>query len=296
MGDHRPRVGQSPHAVVIPPVRSLSRSSYAGSTVSRQEEGRHGEPSQQGHHSATYHARADSRESHSMRHLSDLDRTLQSSKHLAPLPISSFPPADDRQFAFSDRYPHNTGTLSDTSGRHPSVPPPQRPASSHTVQQLSRSQPPPSPPASRGAQSVHDSHPAPPNRVRYSPAIYHSPQPLSPPASRGQTYPAPPRPPFHAALAAANGPVRSRSRTSIQSDYCPDDVRRPSTTPSDQGDDASSPEDEGNASSERAPGHGGLPLQRPKRTRVLMTHVQQQRLGTLWKRVGSTSSASPRKC
>jgi hypothetical protein len=292
MGDHRPRAGHSPHAVVSPLSRSLSRGSHAGSAVSRREEGRHGESSQHGQHyvgynadAAAYHTRSDSRENHSPRFAPEADRSSQSSRYLAPPPQSSMLRADDRQFAFSDRYSNITGALSGTSGRHPSVPPPQRPMSSHATSQLSRSQPPPSPPASRGAHPVHTASPVRPTRARYSPAEYRSPRPLSPPASRGEIFPLPPRPNFHSASTASHDIDRSRSRTSVHSDYSPNHTRRPSTTPSDQADDASSLGDEGNASSELASAHGGPTLQRPKRTRVLMTHVQQQRLGTLWKRV-----------
>ena len=42
------------------------------------------------------------------------------------------------------------------------------------------------------------------------------------------------------------------------------------------------------ASSEPGPG-GSSTLQRPKRSRVLMTHTQQQRLNLLWKRVSSAA-------
>ena len=40
------------------------------------------------------------------------------------------------------------------------------------------------------------------------------------------------------------------------------------------------------------PAAEGPALQRPKRTRVLMTHLQQHRLGALWKKVDLTGDVA----
>lgn len=295
MGDHRPRVGYSPGAVVSPPETSTTRNNRGGAVVSRQEEGRYGESSRHGQQVGFHPTRTDVPDAHSSRYALEYDRGSHPSRQIAPPPGVAYTSADDRQFAFSDRYISNSAAISSSSGRHPSVPPPQRPVSSHIGLQSSRSQPPPSPPSSRGAHPAHAPHSTNDSQDRYSPAHYYPSRPLSPPASRGEGYTASPRPEFYPS-AAERVMDRSHSRTSIHSDdKSAGRARASSPTPSDQADDdVSSSRERDNASSEPPSGHGGPTLQRPKRTRVLMTHVQQQRLGTLWKRVCLTISVSPK--
>ena len=218
------------------------------------------------------------------------ERPAPPKRHLAPPPLAPYlPPVDDRQFAFSGNaarsYPELRAAhppLSSLSGRNPSVPPPQRPAPSHIPPPPGRSQPPPSPPSSRGYTA--GSHYVAPPASRYSPVNeYRSHRMLSPPGSRGDHYPVPPRSSHRPALLDEMG--RSHSQTSHHSSgFSAPQMRRVSMSPSLGGSDHDD-ELDGRDQSASEPAAEGPALQRPKRTRVLMTHLQQHRLGALWKKV-----------
>lgn len=231
--------------------------------------------------------------------------SLSSSRPLAPpaLPTQHYP-SDDRQFAFTERYieSHRSSTTTLSSGhasRDPSVPPPQRPPTSQLPppSQYSRSHPPPSPPSSRGTFSSISSstHPSIDPR-RYTPASTSTgswerrgERLPSPPASRGDLYPAPPRS-SHRQSGLPYEMTRTTSQSSHRSGHSASRTAgRISLSPSlgSEGE-----EDESTIAHDhnRSDADGVPRLRRPKRTRVLMTHVQQHRLGVLWKRVRSTQN------
>jgi len=220
-------------------------------------------------------------------------------RHLAPPPLAPYlSPLDDRQFAFSGsggRSYHESRaahpSLSSLSGRNPSVPPPQRPAPSHIPPPPGRSQPPPSPPASRGAYAANAHYGAPPASSRYSPVNeYRSHRMLSPPSSRGDHHPAPPRSSHRPILLDEQG--RSHSQSSHHSSgFSAPPTRRISMSPSVGGSDHDD-ELDGREHATSEPAAEGPALQRPKRTRVLMTHLQQHRLGALWKKVDLTGDVA----
>lgn len=113
----------------------------------------------------------------------------------------------------------------------------------------------------------------------------HFRRPPSPPPSRGQQPPLPIASTFQRADWAyylSQDMSRSRSYSSEQSAFSAPSISR---TPS-MGSDEPRGESSRRTHATSEPGLGALAAQRPKRSRVLMTHAQQGRLSALWKQVG----------
>ena len=308
MGDSRLRVRQSPSVDVVHPAHgasssrqpensrySISPEHHGSSIIRRQANGtKHPGPRIGGlqnipnHHNSSpvlhYH------ENRSTPHYNS--RSLAVSPSRSPYAGDRWT-GEERHLNSQDRFPREpprpASSLSAPSDRHPSVPPPQRPSSSHLLSRSpSISGVPLSPPSSRGHYHASLRRATPPGADRMDRhRVFDSDHRglHSPPATRRLDERAALSenirvPPYETTYRRN----RALSQTSNHSNT--EDVDRISRSPSsasDQGDELDPSSPRGNVSSEHA---GSTPaLQRPKRTRVLMTHVQQHRLGVLWKQV-----------
>lgn len=183
-------------------------------------------------------------------------------QQIPPPPLAPYVRPEKRFFApqsedYRGQDPRDTNNP--WSRAHPSIPPPQRPAPPHI------------PP----------------------PPLYSSFRPPSPPSSRGKE-PLPPINPDWAGQAyfatrRAEDMSRSHSQSSQLSTFSAPSGQPSRTASTGSGNEEEEPFEWAHAASEPAPEAGQI-LQRPKRSRVLMTNIQQQALSVLWKRVSETTA------
>ena len=222
----------------------------------------------------------------------------------APPPLAPYVTPDKRHFA---PFPENfTGSdprwalsnLIHLSGsHHPSVPPPQRPAPPHIPPPPPKAQAPPSPPSSRDTDSRTGVKQPTPKSHSESPFLpqhaKHPDRPLFPPSSR-ERFP----PPGQSRRGPSNisakmeRPQQSSSRSTYpQSTFSakttssqPGHTDYSGLTPSSGSGQSGGSISPGHQQSDPAQDGQNPELQRPKRTRILMTHIQQQRLSALWRK------------